>query len=364
VNVLNIILIAFGDEKSGSGHIRRCITLAQALLRHPNVRLTYLTNLYGKAIVNKSLLSHASKQDYFRLVVVNGPLAAIMKSYDICQSMQGVIAFIVDSYLFDKAFERQLRPITDILMVIDDLANRAHDCDILLDQNANRKKEDYFGLVRKDTIFLIGENYTLLRQEFVQWRSKALDFQNYRIAENVASCDLHMFVSLGGGDPLNILPDLIKLSLEEFNGHITIATGSRIERIAEVQQLAILYKKRVNLNLDASNIAELMSGCDFALAATGTMAWERASLGLPSIGLVIADNQAETAQYLAKHGFHLMLDIRKNLSQSDIAAKLNYMRCGKHRKRLQMSAKQLIDGMGAHRVADKLIERMKKKATL
>jgi UDP-2,4-diacetamido-2,4,6-trideoxy-beta-L-altropyranose hydrolase len=202
---------------------------------------------------------------------------------------------IVDHYGIDHYWQSFLRGVVRQIMVIDDLANRHHDCDVLLDQNYYHNAADrYHGLIPKGCSLFLGPQYLLLRKEFYRAR------QGIRIRTGEV---FNILVFYGGADTTNEtekcltgLNDYLSSKLE-----INVVTGQsnpNKERIKDIcSSMPNIY-----YHCQVSNIAELMNKADLAFGAGGSTTWERCFLGLPSIVTVTAENQMETTQAVSDLG--------------------------------------------------------------
>ena len=170
------------------------------------------------------------------------------------------------------------------IMIIDDLANRRHDCDLLLDQNYYRNLNDrYDGLVPVDCLKLLGPKYILLKPEFWQARERLRkrDGQVKRI-----------LVFFGGSDPAELTLKALA-ALEHLNRpdiSVDVVVGST-NPIKEKIKNSCKNISNVSYHLQVTNMPELISNADLALGSGGMSMWERCFLGLPAITVVFADNQ-------------------------------------------------------------------------
>lgn len=219
---------------------------------------------------------------------------------------------IVDHYSLDAAWERKLRTRSRRIMVIDDLANRSHDCDLLLDQNYYRQSERrYDGLVPAHCRTLLGPTYALLRREFRSAMRTA----------TARSGEVHrVLVFLGGSDPDNITARVLEafdltgardIALDVVVGASNVH-GSEIE--ASCRKLG-----NASFHVQVDNIATLMARADLAIGAGGATTWERCALGLPTLTVVAADNQLETTEDIAERGVIWYLGRSSDLRAEDFA---------------------------------------------
>ncbi|QGH35221.1 UDP-2,4-diacetamido-2,4,6-trideoxy-beta-L-altropyranose hydrolase [Gracilibacillus salitolerans] len=304
---------ADASQHIGTGHIMRCLVLAEQL-RMYGVEVIFfchhfpgnlITSINGKGfpvrVFNHSDSIDDLKQNWEKDAEETVILIRQYSRFDY---------FVVDHYGLDYRWESVVKPFVDRLMVIDDLANRAHYCDSLLDQNLlpNMEKR-YQQLVQLDTDLLLGPKYLLLREEFVTAKIKL---------KRRSSID-RMLVSFGGSDPTNeTLKALLAISqIPDQNWQIDIVTGTSNTQIQDLRQFAKLHEK-VQLYEQTNRMAELMSEADIAIGAGGTTTWERCYMQLPAITLEVADNQSEILDHLHAKGFLYHLGKNMDVKTVDI----------------------------------------------
>jgi UDP-2,4-diacetamido-2,4,6-trideoxy-beta-L-altropyranose hydrolase len=223
---------------------------------------------------------------------------------------------IVDHYSLDAKWEEQLRSSTRKIMVIDDLANRPHDCDLLLDQNYYCGLETrYNGLIPAKCRKLLGPSYVLLRDEFRKVK---------HLAKVRNGCVTRILVFLGGSDPENLTAKTLH-ALDQINRPdiaVDVVVGASNVHQTEIKTIC---QNRVNTNyyFQVNNLAELMLNADLSIGAGGATTWERCFLGLPTLTIVIADNQLQTTLDLSSAGLIWYLGLASNLNITDISRAVN-----------------------------------------
>jgi len=251
---------------------------------------------------------------------------------------------IVDHYAIDVCWHKAIRHHVKRILVIDDLGDRKHDCDILLDQNLGATKEKYQEIVPKDCKLLLGPQYAVLRPEFAKWRDISLERRRH-VAE-----PKNILVSLGGVDPQNIttnsIIELSKLSILA-DAEVNVVLGSQSPHINAVEIAAKKACLEVNVHVDSIRMAELMSQADLAIGASGSTSWERCALGLPAIIYVIADNQMGIASAL--ESAEAAITIR---GVDELSSKLNT--AIQNLKNMSIKASLICDGFGVKRVSNSL----------
>lgn len=207
---------------------------------------------------------------------------------------------IVDHYALDRSWESAMRRHAKQIMVVDDLADRAHDCDVLLDQNyCVGLDARYDGLVPESCVTLLGPRFALLRTEFAAKRpSEPRD----------APAARRVLVFLSAADPGNItarvLHALDAVAGPEVEADIVVgASGRHIDALTAY----CAGRRGRRLHVQTTQMAQLLADADLAIGGAGSTSWERACLGVPSLVLGLADNQLPIAEALAAHGAHLYL---------------------------------------------------------
>lgn len=346
----------------GTGHVMRCLTLAD-MLRANGVNCRFICRMH-----KGHLIDFISKRGYELITLaaevgnqnlINKPKHAYWLETDwetdaiqTCSSLgpQIVDWLIVDHYALDFRWEKRLRHHCHRLMVIDDLADRQHDCDLLLDQNLGRQAQDYKYLVKPETEMLLGSKFSLLRPDFAEYRTESLVRRESPVLQK-------LLITMGGVDKDNIagkvLKELQSCQLPD-DLEITVVMGSRAPWINEVREQALLIKSRTKVLVDVSNMAKLMAESDLAIGAAGGTSWERCCLGLPSIVIVLADNQKSGAAELSKVNAAIVIEnigeIKVIFDELSKQEKRSYML-----SKLSASASRVTDGFGVEKVINNMM---------
>ena len=294
MNRSNIVIYANSSYSIGNGHVMRCLTLAD-YFKTKGANLTFMTD--------KSLAGNISN-----LIAAKGYKITQPSLENIPQDTNWLI---IDNYDTDQVFESQARKYTKYIMVIDDLADRPHDCDLLLDQNLYINAETrYHDLVTENSTLLLGPKYALLRDEFLQERT------NLRDKDGKVN---RIFVNFGGTDPVDMTSTTLGI-LKNYNIETDIIVGANSAHLEKLKKTCANIAN-FNLHIQTPSIAKLMAKSDLAIAAGGSSVWERCCLGLPSIIVSIADNQLELSETLEKQemcfyaGFYSDYEIDKEISK-------------------------------------------------
>jgi len=248
---------------------------------------------------------------------------------------------IIDHYCIDQEWQIVAREYCKKILVIDDLADRVHECDVLLDQTFGCQDFEYSHLIPDECKLLLGSKYAILRPEFLELRSLSLNRRK--------SFDLKkILISMGGADPMNstcqVLDELSKIDLPNTT-EVTIILGASSTHLDTVKAKAnrLIYNTTVKTNID--NMAETMANSDLGIGACGTSTWERCCLGLPSIQIVTAENQKKIAKNLESQ------DIVKIVNSFDeLVPSINYMI--NNLSKYSNKSKSIIDGKGLMRLVE------------
>jgi UDP-2,4-diacetamido-2,4,6-trideoxy-beta-L-altropyranose hydrolase len=257
---------------------------------------------------------------------------------------------IVDHYALDHRWELELRGQVRRIMVIDDLAERAHDCDLLLNQNFdNPLHSRYAQLLPPSSRSLLGTQYALVRPEFALHRPTALARRNGQLRR--------VLVSMGGTDPANdTATALAGLATQAMDGvALDVVVGAGNPHRQTVRSLCRGIPT-AELHIQTSRMAELMTRADLAITAGGSTTWERCVLGMPAIVTIQSRDQSTIAEAVRRIGGHQVLGWSKNLAAEDYRRAIQALNPGELIRMSKISA-TLCDGRGAERVAAHLLDR-------
>jgi UDP-2,4-diacetamido-2,4,6-trideoxy-beta-L-altropyranose hydrolase len=215
---------------------------------------------------------------------------------------------VVDNYGLEEVWERALRSACQGLLVIDDLADRVHDCDILLDPNIYPDLENrYTGKVPLGCLQLLGPEYLPLRPEFTRERDKAEPRRSVR----------NLFVFFGSSDPFGVTPDALRAIRELPLSRIDVVAGAANQRLPEIEAM-VAEMPAAELHVQAEDIASLMARADLALGACGHASYERCALGLPAITVSSSENEEEFGRYMHELGYLVHLGRAGTVSARDL----------------------------------------------
>ncbi|RAU16829.1 UDP-2,4-diacetamido-2,4,6-trideoxy-beta-L-altropyranose hydrolase [Nitrincola tibetensis] len=358
---MKIVFRVDASTQIGTGHVMRCLTLADALseagagcyfiYREHEGHLGALIEQRGHQAL--ALPLQACKPDETpadSLAHAAWLGASQQEDARECALLLQTLQpdwLIVDHYALDRVWESQLRPYCRQLMVIDDLADRQHDCDLLLDQTYGRDTQDYIDWVPSHCELLCGSMYALLRPEFTHWREYSLARRKDARLQNI-------LINLGGVDKGNVtgqvLDALHSCSLPS-DCAITVVMGATAPWINEVKKHAKTMPWPTQVKVGVSNMAELMANSDLAIGAAGSTSWERCCLGLPTLMLVLAENQEMIANRLSSQGACTFLKV-DNLNTSIHHLLSNFV--PESLTRMTLECLHVTDGGGAKRIIQHL----------
>lgn len=343
--------------ESGVGHFMRCLTLANALkvrgartrfvCRHvPEVMrklleaqghgLTTLTS--DRCIADQDELAHAS----------------FLGSSQLSDATETVDAFknetqdwlVVDHYALDHRWESALRHCTEHILVIDDLADRMHNCDILLDQNYYCDMDTrYSGKVPPNCHLLLGPRYALLRDEFLQLRQQ-VEARTGRMK--------NLLIFFGGVDASNLTGKAIEAVVRAgFEGlRVDVVIGAQHPCANEIEALCKRFQYTFHAQVD--QIGRLMAAADVAIGAGGSSTWERCCLGLPTFAICTASNQNKQLSDAAFEGLLYSPLLSGDMTAAISRHLISLAENSSLRRSISAKGMLLVDGRGVARVISKL----------
>ena len=282
----------------GTGHVMRCLTLANRLRRR-DVQCAFVSRrLPG------DMIEHIENQGFEVLKMPANALGSV--EHDAQETISTLLRIypnvtwdwlVVDHYGLNFHFERVLRPMVKKILVIDDLADRVHDCDVLLDQNYYEDMNSrYLGNVPSGCVQLLGPTHALLRDEFSVVNRNQKGKRTGQLKQ--------IMISFGGSDPEKQTMAAIaavKLSPQCANTHLNVVLGQSNPDLRQIED-ELSGDPQITLHVQTQKIADLMNEADLCIGAGGTTVWERLFLGLPTIAVATAENQVRTLQDIAKLG--------------------------------------------------------------
>lgn len=356
---MNIVFRVDSSNIIGSGHVMRCLSLADELKFRKNSVLFICNNEDGN-------LNNIIKKKGYQVIEIASENSSIKNHALIDQSRNTVINndahqtkliikdkkvdwLIVDHYFLDENWESELKKYVNAIFVIDDLANRRHDCDLLLDQNwfGIETKHRYDEYTNESTISLLGPNYAILSKDF---RSIKKNKRKHNGFIN------QILIFMGAVDSKRQTREaLLALCNEDLsNISVDVVIGSSNKDKDQIINIASNRKKTKIYNVVPS-LSELMQKADLILCAGGSTTWERCFMGLPAIVFIASENQNKLTRQLAKDNAHILLESSTQINSQDWY--LNISELVKDNVKLRkMSAigENFVDGRGSYRILSHL----------
>ncbi|MBL0385526.1 UDP-2,4-diacetamido-2,4,6-trideoxy-beta-L-altropyranose hydrolase [Tumebacillus sp. ITR2] len=352
---VSIWIRADASVGTGTGHVMRCLTLAHEL-REKGAHVRFLSRLFPG-----NLCDFVSDQgfDVVRLPWQESdvePWLGVTWQEDAQQVLdvlraegQPVDWLIVDHYGLDARWERQVRGGVRRLMAIDDTADRPHECDLLLDQNLHEQSEArYRHLVPSSCETLFGPHFALLRPEFRETR-KQVSVRQRGIKK--------ILVFFGGTDPTRETEKAVEAlaSLQPADWTFDVIVGGTNPQRERMEQL-VAGTSNAAFYCQVSDMAAKMAAADLSIGAGGSATWERCCLGLPSLQIVVADNQREIAENVARVGASVTLGEAVEVTADRIRAGVErFLTRPETLAEMSRRAMKLVDGEGAARVGERLL---------
>jgi UDP-2,4-diacetamido-2,4,6-trideoxy-beta-L-altropyranose hydrolase len=333
-----VLFLADGGPSVGGGHVMRCLTLAGALER-AGADCGFAATPEAAAV-----LDAFAGPTIARLRVAAAAPADLVSAAIEQARAWGATAAVLDHYGTDVAQEAALRAAASRLLVMDDLL-RPHDADLVLDSSLGRSVDDYPGAA-----VLAGLAFALVRPEFAAARAAAL------ARRGAGGGVRRILVSLGLTDVGGITGRVVRALLSGLGERmLDVVVGAAAPSLPELRALAAV-DARMRLHVDTREMAALIAGADLAVGAGGSSAWERCCLGLPTVTVVLADNQRANTEALETAGATTMVELAGADFERRLAAAVE-MLCSDTAVLAAMSAAAagLCDGRGAERAAERLL---------
>jgi len=359
---VNVVFRVDSSAKIGTGHVIRCLTLANTL-KVKGAEVIFICRDHQGHIREKIiqqgfkviLLKSDGEFDSFSSKLSHAKWLGCSWKEDAQQTLEHLNIIkpewlIVDHYGLDKKWENAVKPYVSKLMVIDDIADRLHKCDLLLDQNiVAGMSERYLHLIPQKCSQLLGPDFALLQPAYAKLHIES-NFQT-GIIERI-------LVYFGGVDENNLTGRTISafISLNHHEIDLDVVIPIRGLHVDLIAKQAINFKN-IHLHTDLPTLAPLMKNANLSIGAGGVTSWERCCLGLPAITITDGENQNMTNKELEKLGAVKFLGKAQSVSVDDIYNSLNsFIKSPKKLKNMSIRAMELCDGKGVIRVAEHMLE--------
>jgi len=333
---MNVAVRVDASQAMGAGHVMRCLSLADSL-RSRGATVSFVSRALPAHLQG---LVEGCGHD---ALAIDGP-----PEQDAAETARALAGrrcdwLVVDHYALDARWETSMRPHVSRILAVDDLADRAHDCDVLLDQNLHADAVGrYAGRVPAQAELLLGPQFALLRREFRGARASAA----------ARTGDVRrVLVSFGGTDPSNETGgalDALSDALPALD-QVDVVIGAAHAQRAAVE--AACAQRGFVCHVQSDRMAALMAAADLAIGAGGVSTWERCCVGLPAVAVAVAPNQVDVVEQAARRGLVYSLD-----APADVARLALHLRAladnAPLRHRISRAGMDAVDGLGVDRTVD------------
>lgn len=309
---MKVVFRADASLQIGTGHVMRCLTLARGLasrghecsflIRRQDGNLAEYISECGFPVYESPLNGqNATGQGLYGEWLACSPEE---DAYDFRCQIQSLKPdwIVLDHYALGHSWIDALNTDARVL-VVDDLANRKHACDLLLDQTLGREPADYVELVPGQCQILCGAQYALLRPEFKELRTYSLNRRKNPAIKQI-------LVAMGGIDKDNATEKVLSVLAKSnalSSAKLVVVLGSASPWVNDVEEFLKVFPE-AELRVNEKSMADLMADSDLAIGAAGSTSWERCCLGLPTILVVLAENQRKVAFELERFGAAMVVN--------------------------------------------------------
>ncbi|TSA36849.1 MAG: UDP-2,4-diacetamido-2,4,6-trideoxy-beta-L-altropyranose hydrolase [Verrucomicrobiaceae bacterium] len=350
---MNIVFRVDASEEIGTGHLMRCLTLAEELKRR-GIRTRFVMRKLPdpardilRAKGHENIVLNGKDSDSNSGDLAHSHWLGVTQEADANDTLRALGKedwdwLMVDHYALDARWESAVRPHVKKIMVIDDLADRIHDCDLLLDQNFfTDMSSRYTGKVSEQCQLLLGPRYAMLRKEFHDMRVKA------KVRESPVK---RILVFFGGVDSANYTGLAVKtLSDQSQDGlqvDVVIGALHPYRKTIESECAAFGF----NCHIQTERIAELMAEADLSIGSGGSSVWERCCMGLPTFAICAAENQRKQLRDAGTEGFVYTVEMEADLSAKIKRHLRTLLENPSLRYLISNNSLKAVDGRGVARV--------------
>lgn len=365
---MKVVFRTDASVQIGTGHVMRCLTLAEELRRRGHT-CSFVCREHsghlGKVILGRGfvleLLRSPGGEDGSNEISEGVPHASLLGVHWRVDANQTHAALeslepdwvVVDHYALDARWERHIASVAGRIMVIDDLADRDHHVNVLLDQNALDKEIETRYLARTDSgcNLLLGPGYALLGQEYCLL-ANALPERDGNVSR--------VLVFVGGSDPFHLTESYIKvLSGQDFSHLLVDVVIGRNHPAPKTVEKLVTTRPLTRLYSGLPSLSALMIRADLMLGAGGATNWERMCLGLNAIVISVAANQGSVNQELSKMGLINFLGTAEEVTLDTVSSALKNVLANPSNNAMQArNMRAIVDGKGCQRVVDTLLDQI------
>lgn len=341
----SLVIRADADLKIGTGHVMRCLALAQAWIdRGGKVRLV-------GSVGSDELAARIAKEGVSLEKTAGEPGSRSDAKWTAKLADEaGADWVVIDGYQFDHVFQKTLLDQGRRLLALDDYGHlEAYSADLIINQNLGAGSSLYLERP-SDSKLLLGTSFTLLRREFWPW----VEWER-----EIPDTAVRLLVTLGGSDPDNVtetvLRSLARVDNEELD--VVCLVGANNQHLERLQAVSSELPLSIKLIVNAYEIPDIMAEADLAISAGGSTCWEMAFMGLPAIVLLTADNQRDAMAALDHQGAIRNLGWHETAGFYEMTGQIKYLiQDAKVRRAMSVAGRRLVDGLGVQRVIQAMSE--------
>ena len=342
---MDLIIRADTNIQIGTGHLMRCLALAQAW-KDLGGHVIFITSCQ-----KKGLNQHIQKEGFeLHLLPYIHPDP---RDLDYTKSILARYPdswIALDGYHFDELYQKQIKDIGYHLLVIDDFAHlKNYYADIVLNQNLNASSLYYSK--ESFTHMMLGSSYVLLRREFLEWRKRK---------HNISNIAKHILVTLGGSDPSNHTLRVIQLlqKIDMSNLEALIVIGAINPHIKSLEKVARQSHNKIRIIHNTQNMPELMAHTDMAISLVGTTLWELFFLGVPTLVIEHTNSPMKISKQLEKHKLVKVLHWNANINEKSSINTISFLlKSFNTRAIMSKNGQEIVDGLGAKRVISTMLNK-------
>jgi UDP-2,4-diacetamido-2,4,6-trideoxy-beta-L-altropyranose hydrolase len=331
-----------GGKGIGMGHLMRSLALAKVFSEEVEIKFIIKEDKSALKLLKENkceFITLPFNLDY------NEEIERVKNSI----SNEKAEILITDSYKIDQNYLIEMKSVVKKLISIHDFAPFSFPSDIVINGNVYGDKLDYSS-ISKDTEFLLGTNYLLMRDEF------------QRLEERMVNQEIsNILVTVGGSDPLNLTPkvinslDILEKELKK-SLHIDVVIGPSFNNIDKIIEMTRKNRLEISLHFNIRKMSRLMLESDLAITAGGTTLYELAATGTPAVVLLQADNQVLAAKEMERLGTIINLGFGNKVEIEKLAATLiEIAKNEAKRKKMSKVGQKLVDGYGATRCVERIL---------
>lgn len=348
---MSILIRVDAGTRMGSGHVMRCMALAQAAQQQGH-SVMFLCHQMLPGALHQRLLTEGMQITLHDESL--GSVADAQRTIQVYQQEQSC-ALVLDGYHFDTDYQRLLRKADIAFLMIDDNAHaEAYYSNWILNQNIHANEAMYTER-ESYTELLLGTRYALLRKEFWEWRGWQRE---------IPEAAQHVLITMGGSDPDNVTQKVLESlkSMPSANAPtFRVVIGGSNPHRADLEAFTAQSDLSVELLHNVTDMPSLMAWADVAISAGGSTVWELCMMGVPTITIIVADNQRQLVHGLDTNDCVQNLGYYEAVSSESIFLTIHRL-IDDHtfRKNLSDTMRQVVDGFGADRVF-KILKQQRKQ---